>query len=155
LDGVISVDVDAAGDIVAGDLGGNISFFTAPLSGASTRSAIFPVGGGTGAYQFTFTTGGDFFVASTSQVHRFNHPFSNFSAPVQTIVIPASFGALGVTVDAAQNLYVTNASNTSNLIVFAPPYTGVPVTTQQINALYRKLALNATQLFVAAAGPGT
>src|SRR5262249_12482207 len=59
------------------------------------------------------------------------------------------------TVDAAQNLYMVNAGSTSNLIVYAPPYNTVPVTTQFVNALYRKLAVNATQLFVAAAGPGT
>jgi hypothetical protein len=153
LDGVISVEVDASGDLVAGDLAGNISFFPSPLSGATTRSAFFPIGGGLGAYQLAFTSGGDLFVASTSQVHRFNRPFSNFSVPAQTLNI-AGFGALGLAIDAAQNLYVTSASSSSNLLVYAPPYTGVPVSTPPVTALYRKLAVSATQLFVAVAGPG-
>ncbi len=154
LDGVISLDVDASGNVVAGDLVGNVSFFPSPLSGGSTRSALFPNGGGLGVYQLACTTGGDLFVASTSQVHRFTRPFSNFSAPVQTINIPG-FGALGVAVDAAQNLYVTSASSTSSVLVYAPPYTGIPVSTPLVAALYRKLAVSASQLFVAVAGPGS
>ncbi|HEX7136798.1 MAG TPA: hypothetical protein VF219_03090 [Vicinamibacterales bacterium] len=154
MDSVISVDVDANGDIAAGDLAGNIRIYTPPLSGSSTPSATFSIGGGTGAYQLTFTPGGDLFVASTGQVHRFNHPFSNFSVPAQTIIEP-SFGALGVALDAAQNLYVTNAGSTSSVLVYAPPYTGIPVSSAIVNGLYRKLAVSGSQLFVATAGPGT
>ena len=152
--GAISVEADASGNVAAGDLAGNIEFFAAPLSGSSTPSAVFTNGGGTGAYQIAFTPGGDMFVASTSQVHRFNRPFRNGQVPDQTIAV-SGFGALGVALDAAQNLYVTNAATNSNVQVYAPPYTGVPIGTAQMPKFYRKLAMSPTQLFVAASGPGT
>ena len=154
LDGVISLDVDANGNIAAGDLAGNIRIYTPPFTGSSVPSASFSIGGGTGAYQLAFTPSGDLWVASTSQVHQFKHPLSNSSTPAQLIVAPA-FGALGLAFDAAQNLYVTNASSTSTVLVYAPPYTGAPVSTAVANGLYRKLAVSGSQRFVATAGPGT
>ncbi len=154
LDGVIAVDVDANGNVAAGDLGGNISYFPAPLSGSSTRTAVFPISGGLGAYQLVFGPGGDLWVASTSQLHRYTRPFTNFTVPAQTISALGN-GALGMAFDAAQNLYVTNAGGTSSLLVYTPPYTGLPLPTPTVNALYRKLAVNGSQLFVSVAGPGT
>jgi hypothetical protein len=55
-------------------------------------------------------------------------------------------------------MYVANAgAASSNIYVFAPPYTGAPtvVTAGVAGAAYRKLGMSATQLFVAnVAGTG-
>ena len=155
--GVISVGVDASGDLAVGNLAGAIQFFTTPISAASVPSATFSnPAPAVGAYQIAFTNAGDFWAAGTSRVNLFTHPFSNASTPSTFVTMLGLFGALGTAFDTAQNLYVTNATASSNLLVYAPPYTGAPIVTPTVTgALYRKLATTATQLFVAVAGPGT
>ena len=155
--GVLSVGVDASGNLAVGNLAGSIQFFTTPISAASVPAATFSnPAPALGAYQFAFTNAGDMWVAGSSRVNLFTHPFSNASTPSTFVTMAGLFGALGTALDTAQNLYVTNASAGSNLLVFAPPYTGAPITTPVIpGVLYRKLATTATQLFVAVAGPGT
>lgn len=153
--GAISVDLDYAGDMAIGELGGNISIYLPPLTPSSTVWASFKNGTSVAAYQFAFMSNTDFWVAGLNQVTRFNHPFTNASTPVQTITQPFPLGAYGVAVDAAQNLYIANDVTGSNLVVYAPPYNGAPIVTPVINGEnYRKLAVGATQLFVADSGPG-
>ena len=155
--GVISVGVDASGNLAVGNLAGATQFFTTPISAASVPSATFSnPAPAIGSYQIAFTNAGDMWVAGTTRVNLFTHPFSNASTPSTFVTMGGLFGALGTALDNAQNLYVTNATASSNLLVYAPPYTGAPIATPIVpGASYRKLATTATQLFVAVAGPGT
>jgi hypothetical protein len=167
---VVAVAVDANGNLVAGLLSGQLQFFTAPLSGASAPSATFPNGAATNSGQIAFMNTGDFWAATVSnRVNRFNAPFSNASTPAAFVTNPVLTSAIGVALDAAQNLYVSNpgqgtaitcpvgAGRCSNILVFAPPYTGAPIITPldqgpfppSTTAAYRKMAVTATQLFVA------
>ena len=53
--------------------------------------------------------------------------------------------------DSANNLIVTNSPSPagSNLLVYAPPYTGTPIATAVVPAAsYREMAVSGTQLFV-------
>ena len=55
--------------------------------------------------------------------------------------------------DSANNLIVSNSPSLagSNLLVYAPPYTGPPIATAVVPAsFYRQMAINGTQLFVVA-----
>ena len=159
---VVALGLDAKGNLAVGALGGALTFFPAPLSGSSTPSATFNNGAAGNVGQITFTAAGDFFTTSFgNSVNMFTHPFSNATVPSMSITNASISSAGGVAVDAAQNLYISNTggsgSNTyGNLIVYAPPYTGLPiVTVPAIGANYRKVAISATQLFVASvAGTG-
>jgi hypothetical protein len=75
----------------------------------------------------------------------------------QAITTAGLISAIGAAFDANNNLIVANDPKTSNLLVFAPPYTGAPtVTTPGVaGTAYRKIALNGTQLFVANVNAGT
>jgi hypothetical protein len=159
-DSVISVAVDANGDMAVGDLGGNLKVFTAPLSGASTASASFHNGASSGAYALAFNPAGDLFAVfslGAAGVNKFAHPFSNASVPSQTITAAGLTQPFGVAFDAAQNLYVSNAGAAGgNLFVFEPPYTEARIITPVVaGALYRKIAVDGTHLYACAAGPGT
>jgi hypothetical protein len=60
--------------------------------------------------------------------------------------------------DSSNNLIVGNLPNSSgsNLLVFAPPYTGLPIVTAVVaGASYRQMALSSTQLFVTSSIPET
>ena len=55
--------------------------------------------------------------------------------------------------DSANNLIVSNSPSLagSNLLVYAPPYTGLPIATTAVPASsYRQMAISGTQLFVVA-----
>jgi hypothetical protein len=150
---VVTMGTDGSGNMAVGDNAGNLTFFTAPLSGSSTASASFKNGTGTNDGQIAFTNTGDFFVSTAgTTVNKFTHPFSNASTPSLSITNAGLTGAIGTALDFAQNLYISNAAsgNNSNLFVYAPPYTGAPIITPALpNTAYRKLAVSATQLFVA------
>jgi hypothetical protein len=149
---VVTVALDAAGNLAAGDNAGHLQFFTAPLSGTSTPAAAFNNGTASNNGQNVFTTAGDMFDSTAgNRVNFFTHPFTNATTPSSSITSPLLTGAIGTGLDAAQNLYIANAGagSVSNLYVYAPPYTGTPIITPGVaSTAYRKLALSATQLFV-------
>lgn len=149
---VVSLGLDATGDLAVGLLNGNLQFFPAPLSGTSTATATFSNGGATNNGQIAFMSSGGFWAANVSnRVNRFNPPFSNASTPAAFVTDPGMVSDIGVAIDAAQNLYIANAGagTTSNLYVYAPPYTGTPIITPPVAATaYRKATVSATQLFV-------
>lgn len=149
---VVAVAQDGSGNLVMGDFLGQLKFFTAPLSGASTASATFANGAGPNTGEFAFTPAGDFFVGTVgTAVNKFTHPFSNASAPSQVITTAGMTSAIGVALDAAQNMYISDGGGSgSSIFVLAPPYTGAPIHTPAISGkFYRKVAVSATQLFVA------
>jgi hypothetical protein len=142
---VVAVDQDANGNLTVGDAIGTLRFFTAPLSGASTPSAVFK--NGTAGYngQLVFTPAGDFFASTgttTTIVNKFTHPFSNASTPSQSITSSGSRLALGVALDAAQNLYISTSGGGSKLFVYAPPYTGAPIMTPAVSSGYRGIVVS-------------
>jgi hypothetical protein len=159
---VVALALDAKGNLAVGALGGALTFFPAPLSGSSTPTATFNNGAGGNVGQIAFTAAGDFFATwFSNSVNMFTHPFSNASTPSMSITSAFISQAAGVAVDAAQNLYISNTggsgSNTFGyLIVYAPPYTGVPIISSSVfGANYRKIAISGTQLFAASvAGTG-
>ncbi len=165
---VVAVALDVNGNLAVGDFGGNLKVFPRPLSAASTPSASFKNGSVTNDGQLVFTTSGDFFAATVvNRVNFFTHPFTNASTPSSSLTDAAMVSTIGLALDAAQNLYIANAAagtsvtcssgaaTCSNILVYAPPYTGAPVVTPNIvSTAYRKMAVSATQLFVASvAGP--
>ncbi len=159
---VVALGLDAKGDLAVGALGGGLTFFTAPISGSSTPSATFKNGALGNVGQIAFTAAGDFFATGfAGNVNLFTHPFSNATVPSASITNANISSAAGVVVDAAQNLYISNtggsgANTYGNLVVYAPPYTGLPIVTgPAIGANYRKVAISGTQLFVASVAPGT
>ena len=149
--------LDTSGDMLLGDNAGLLNFFTAPLSATSVPAATFTNGAATNNGQVVFTSAGDLFAATAAaSVNMFTHPFSNASVPSATITAPGFTSVTGTALDSAGNLYVSNASAGSTISVFAPPYTGAPVTTPLVaGEAYRKIALTSTQLFATAVSPGT
>jgi hypothetical protein len=146
---VLSMAINATGGMAVGELGGNLQFFNPPLSGASVPAATFSNSGAASNGQIVFLPSGDFFAATSStKVNRFAPPFTNASTPTQTITAGgAAFIGLGL--DSAQNLYVSNSGGVSNLYVYAPPYTGAPIITPGIpTSAYRQLTILGNQLFV-------
>jgi hypothetical protein len=160
---VVAVALDPGGNLAVGDNAAHLQFFTAPLSGASTPAAAFANGAASNNGQIAFTNAGDFWVATVSnRVNAFTHPFSNASTPSAFVTDAAMVSTIGAAFDAAQNLYISNAGigtaitcssgagTCSNLLVYAPPYTGAPIITPNVaSTAYRKIAVSATQLFVA------
>ena len=171
---VVAVAVDANGNLMVGQLSGNLQFFPAPLSGASTSTATFKNGTATNNGQSAFLSTGDVWGATVSnRANRFNTPFSNASTPAAFVTDPAMVSVIGAAVDPAQNLYLSNAgtgtaaacvgtSNPgggcgSNLFVYAPPYTGAPIITPNVinfpfagnGTAYRKITVNGTRLYAA------
>jgi hypothetical protein len=157
---LVTVAVDATGNMAVGNINANLQFFNAPLSAASAPAATFANGGGSNTGQITFSAAGDMFVGTTgNSVKVFTHPFSNASTPSLSITNAAFVSTIGTALDAAANLYVSNpgtgtaltcssgAGSCSDLLVFAPPYTGAPIVTPNVaSTAYRKIAVSATQL---------
>jgi hypothetical protein len=149
---VVCMAQDGTGNLVMGDFSGQLKFFPAPLSGASTASATFANGAGPNDGQIVFNPSGDFFVSTDSAtVNKFTHPFSNASTPSQAITTAGMTSAIGVALDAAQNMYISDGGGSgSSIFVLAPPYTGAPIHTPAISGkFYRKIAVSPTQLFAA------
>lgn len=164
-DNVVAVTIDANGNAAVLDGTGNLKFFTAPLSAASTPAAVFTNGSATNNGSISFLSTGDFFVGSASnRVNRFNAPFTSASTPAAFVTDASMVAAYGTAVDASQNLYIANAragtgatcstgaQTCSTLLVYAPPYTGTPTITPKVTSSgYRKMAGSGSVLYVCSA----
>jgi hypothetical protein len=160
---VVAVAVDSNGKLAVGDNAGHLQIFAPPLSAASTPAAAFNNGTATNNGQIAFTGTNDFWVSTVSnRANAFTQPFTNTSTPSAFVTDAALGSAIGTAFDAAQNLYISNAGvgtaatcsggagMCSNLLVYAPPYTGAPiVSTNVASTAYRKITVSATQLFAA------
>jgi hypothetical protein len=149
---VSAVAVDSAGNVAVGDASGNISIFNGPITGSASASATFKNGTATFVDNLVFNSAGDLFATSfTNQINVFTHPLTSASTPSQVITSANLTSSDGIVLDSANNLIVTNAPNSagSNLLVYAPPYTSLPIATAVIPAAsYRQMAISGTQLFV-------
>jgi hypothetical protein len=149
---VSALAVDSAGNVAAGALGGSISIFNGPVTSSTSASATFKNGTATSVDQMVFNSAGDLFVTSfTNQINVFTHPLTSASTPSQVITSANLTSAFGVALDSANNLIVSNSPTPagSNLLVYAPPYTGLPIATAVVPAAsYRQMAISGTQLFV-------
>ena len=151
---VSALAVDSNGNVAVGDVAGNISIFNAPITSSPSPSATFKNGTSTFVDNLAFNSAGDLFATSfTNQINVFTHPLTSASTPSQVITNVNLTRSDGIALDSANNLIVTNAPTTpvgSNLLVFAPPYTGSPIVTAEVPAAsYRQMAISGTQLFVA------
>jgi hypothetical protein len=148
------VAVDSAGNVAVGAFGGSISIFNGPITGSASASATFKNGTSTLVDNLAFNSAGDLFATTNSNtINVFTHPLTSASTPSQIITNLNLTTSVGVVLDSANNLIVSNAPTptSSNLLVLAPPYTGLPFVTAAIPAaFYRQVAINGTQLFVPA-----
>jgi hypothetical protein len=151
---VSAVAVDSAGNVAIGDVGGNITIFVGPITGSASSSVTFKNGTSTAVDNLVFNSAGDLFATTNSNtINVFTHPLTSASTPSQVITSINLTGSDGVVLDSANNLIVSNSPSLagSNLLVYAPPYTGPPIATAVVPAsFYRQMAINGTQLFVVA-----
>jgi len=144
---VSALAVDSAGNVAVGAFGGSISIFT----GSASASATFKNGTSTFVDNLAFNSAGDLFATTNSNsINVFTHPLTSASTPSQVISVNLT-ASDGLAFDSANNLIVSNAPTptSSNLLVYAPPYNGVPIATTAIPAAsYRQMAISGTQLFV-------
>jgi hypothetical protein len=144
---VSAVAVDSAGNVAVGTFGGSISIFT----GSASASATFKNGTSTFVDNLAFNSAGDLFATTNSNsINVFTHPLTSASTPSQVISVNLT-ASDGLAFDSANNLIVSNTPTptSSNLLVYAPPYNGVPIATAAIPAAsYRQMAISGTQLFV-------
>ena len=149
---VTAVAVDSAGNVAVGADDGSISIFKGPIVGSGSASATFQNGTSTFVDNLVFNSAGDLFATSfTNQINVFTHPLTSASTPSQVITSANLTSSDGLVLDSANNLIVTNAPSpaSSNLLVYAPPYTGLPIATAAVPAAsYRQMAISGTQLFV-------
>lgn len=149
---VSAVAVDSAGNLAAGDFSGNIAIFNGPITGSASASATFKNGTATNVLQLTFNSAGDLFATTLSNtVNVFTHPLTSASTPSQVITSANLSKSVGVVLDSANNLIVGNVPSSagSNLLVYAPPYTALPIATAMVPAAsYRQMAISGAQLFV-------
>ena len=148
-----AVAVDSAGNVAVGAAGGNISIFNGPITGSASASATFKNGTSTFVDNLVFNSAGDLFATSfTNQINVFTHPLTSASTPSQVITSANLTSSDGIVLDSANNLIVSNSLPSptgSNLLVYAPPYTGLPIATAVVPAAsYRQMAISGTQLFV-------
>jgi hypothetical protein len=151
------VAVDPAGNLATGDFAGNITIFNGPITGSAPASATFKNGAATVVPQLVFNSAGDLFATTNSnKINVFTHPLTSASTPSQVITNVNLTSTFGVVLDSSNNLMVGNLPNAagSNLLVLAPPYTGLPIATAVVPAAsYRQMALSSTQLFVVSGIP--
>jgi hypothetical protein len=149
---VTALAVDSAGNVAVGDASGSISIFNGPITGSASASATFKNGTSTFVDSLAFNSAGDLFATSfTNKINVFTHPLTSASTPSQVITSANLTGGFGVVLDSANNLIVSNSPTPagSNLLVYAPPYTGLPIATAVVpGASYRQMAISGTQLFV-------
>ncbi|HEY2361266.1 MAG TPA: hypothetical protein VGK36_09130 [Candidatus Angelobacter sp.] len=150
---VSAVAVDFAGNVAVGAFGGSISIFNGPITGSASASATFKNGTSTFVDNLAFNSAGDLFATTNSNnINVFTHPLTSASTPSQVITSVNLTSSDGVALDSANNLIVSNSPGGpagSNLLVFAPPYTGLPIATAMVPAAsYRQMAISGTQLFV-------
>jgi len=145
---VSALAVDSAGNVAVGTFGGSISIFT----GSASASATFKNGTSTFVDNLAFNSAGDLFATTNSNsINVFTHPLTSASTPSQVITSVNLTLSDGLAFDSANDLIVTNTPTptSSNLLVYAPPYTGLPIATAAIPAAsYRQMAISGTQLFV-------
>jgi hypothetical protein len=149
---VSALAVDSTGNVAVGDSAGNITIFNGPITSSASPSATFKNGTSTFVDNLAFNSAGDLFATSfTNQINVFTHPLTSASTPSQVITSANLTSAFGVALDSANNLIVSNSPSPagSNLLVYAPPYTGLPIATAVVPAAsYRQMAISGTQLFV-------
>jgi hypothetical protein len=149
---VSAVAVDSAGNVATGAFGGSISIFSGPITSSASPSATFKNGTSTFVDNLAFNSAGDLFATTNSNsINGFTHPLTSASTPLQVITSVNLTSGDGVVLDSANNLIVSNAPTPagSNLLVYAPPYTGLPIATAVVPAAsYRQMAISGTQLFV-------
>ena len=150
---VSAMAVDSAGNVAVGDFGGSISIFNAPVTGSASASATFKNGTSTFVENLAFNSAGDLFATTNSNsINVFTHPLTSASTPSQVITSVNLTSSVGIVFDSANNLIVSNllpGPTASNLLVYAPPYTGLPIATATVPAAtYRQMAISGTQLFV-------
>ncbi len=154
---VSAVAVDSAGNVAVGDVAGNITIFNGPITNSASASATFKNGTATTVGPLAFNSAGDLFAATNgNKINVFTHPLTSASTPSQVITNVNLTTASGVVLDSNNNLIVCNLPGvpSSNLLVFAPPYTGLPVATVTIPAdHYFQMAISTTQLFVVQSTP--
>jgi hypothetical protein len=151
---VTAVAVDSTGNLAVGAFGGSISIFKGPITGSGSASATFQNGTSTFVDNLAFNSAGDLFATTNSNtINVFTHPLTSASTPSQVITSANLTTSVGVVLDSANNLIVSNSPSLagSNLLVYAPPYTGLPIATAAVPASsYRQMAISGTQLFVVA-----
>jgi hypothetical protein len=155
---LVSVAVDSNGNLATGDNAGNLATFNKPITASSLAAATFHNGIASNDGQLVFNAAGDLFAPSVSaNVNLFTHPLTSASVPTQSITGGGTTSAIGAGLDSSGNLIIANSGAAgSNLAIFAPPFTGVPVVTATVvGAAYRKLTISSTQLFVCTVGGGT
>ena len=149
---VSALAVDSAGNVAAGSFGGSISIFNAPVSSSASPSVTFQNGTSTFVDNLAFNSAGDLFATTNgNSINVFTHPLTSASTPSLVISGVSLISSDGIALDSANNLIVTNAPTpiSSNLLVYAPPYTGTPIATAAIPAAsYRQMAISGTQLCV-------
>lgn len=153
---VSALAVDSTGNVAAGASGGSISIFSAPITGSASPSATFKNGTSTSVDNLAFNSAGDLFATTNSNsINVFTHPLTSASTPSQVITSANLTSSVGIVFDSANNLIVSNllpGPTASNLLVYAPPYTGLPIATAAVPAAnYRQMVISGTQLFVVAA----
>src|SRR6476620_9394437 len=149
---VTAVAVDSTGNLAVGAVGGSISIFKGPITGSGSASATFQNGTSTFVDNLAFNSAGDLFATTNSNtINVFTHPLTSASTPSQVITSANLTTSVGVVLDSANNLIVSNSPSPlgSNLLVYAPPYTGLPIATAMVPAAsYREMVINSTQLFI-------
>jgi len=150
---VSAVAVDSAGNVALGAVDGSISIFKAPITSSASASATFKNGTSTSVNNLAFNSAGDLFATTFSNsINVFTHPLTSASTPSQVITSANLTSSVGIVLDSANNLIVSNlltGPTASNLLVYAPPYTGLPIATAAVPAAaYRQMAISGTQLFV-------
>lgn len=149
---VSALAVDSAGNVAAGAFGGSITIFNGPITGSASASATFKNGTSTLVDNLAFNSAGDLFATTNSnQINVFTHPLTSASTPSQVITNINLTTSVGVVLDSANNLIISNSPSPagSNLLVLAPPYTGLPIVTAVVPAAsYRQMAISGTQLFI-------
>jgi hypothetical protein len=149
---VSALAVDSTGNVAVGASGGSISIFKGPITSSASPSATFQNGTSTFVGNLAFNSAGDLFATTDgNSINVFTHPLTAASTPSQVITSVNLILSDGVVLDSANNLIVTNTPSpiSSNLLVYAPPYTGPPIATAAVPAAsYRQMAISGTQLFV-------
>jgi hypothetical protein len=155
---LVAVAVDLGGNLATGDNAGNLATYAKPITASSTAAATFHNGTASNDGQLVFNSVGDLFAPSVSaNVNLFTHPLTSASTASQSITGGGTTSAIGAGLDSSGNLVISNAGGGgSNLAIFAPPFTGVPVVTATVlGTAYRKLVVGSTQVFVCNVGGGT
>jgi hypothetical protein len=154
---VSAVAVDSAGNVAVGAFGGSISIFNGPITRSASASATFKNGTATEVEGLAFNSAGDLFATTNSTtINVFTHPLTSASTPSQVITSANLTASVGIVFDSANNLIVSNSPSLAgcNLLVFAPPYTGLPIATPMVpTRFFVQTAIRGTQLFVAGSLP--